>query len=62
MTPREIAEKACLSARTVRALLDAKVVPSVERDGERYVRWEDFERFLATCPVSEWLTKGGAPC
>ncbi len=58
MTPQEVAEKACLSARTVLALLDAKVVPCVERDGLRLVRWEDFERFLATNPVSEWFTKG----
>ena len=57
MTPEQLAEKACLSARTVRALLDATVLPCVERDGTRLVRWEDWEAFVATCPVSEWFSE-----
>jgi hypothetical protein len=61
LTPEQLGEKACLSARTIRALLDAKAVPFVARDGERLVRLEDWEAFVATCPVSEWFASGKWP-
>jgi hypothetical protein len=56
LTAEELAIKACLSARTIRALLDAKALPSVVKDGVRLVNWSDWEAFVATCPVSEWST------
>ncbi len=57
MTPEQLAEKACVSVRTVTALLDARVLPCVVRDDQRMIRWEDWEAFVATCPVSEWFTR-----
>jgi hypothetical protein len=56
LTVEQLAARACLSARTIRALLDAKALPSVVKDGVRLVKWEDWEAFVATCPVSEWFT------
>lgn len=57
LTIDELAAKACLSARTIGALLDAKALPFVTVDGERRVRLEDWESFVAANPVSEWITK-----
>ncbi|VTR91684.1 unnamed protein product [Gemmata massiliana] len=55
MTPEQLAEKACVSVKTVTALLAAKVLMCVVHDGQRLIRWEDWEVFVATCPVSEWF-------
>lgn len=58
MTPKQLAEKACVSLSTVYSLLRSRRLPGfrvgVHGKGKWLVRWEDWEAFLATCRVSDW--------
>lgn len=65
MTPREIAEKACVSQSTVYALLKAGRLPGFRVGcrgrGKWLVRWEDWEAFLASCKVAAGSVDDGRP-
>ena len=57
ITPKQLAEKACISVSTIYGLVGKGLLPCYRvgvKKGKILIKWDDWEAFLATRRVSEW--------